>query len=102
MLAHGPRPPRVPRAWGEDEHSVSGECGQRLEVPGRRDNYVLLEQTPSLFRLPPRKDRATKLLTYLADTIVNVNPEVKGKPVPKDLRPAPVPEHIASAPPPGT
>jgi len=61
-----------------------------------------LEQTPSLFRFTPRKDRATKLLTYLGDTIVNGNPEVKGKPVPKDLRAPSVPEHIASAPPPGT
>jgi pyruvate carboxylase len=61
-----------------------------------------LEQTPSLFRFTPRKDRATKLLTYLGDTIVNGNPEVKGKPIPKDLRAPYVPEHIASAPPPGT
>jgi pyruvate carboxylase len=61
-----------------------------------------LEETPSLFRFSPRKDRATKLLTYLADTIVNGNPEVKGKPIPKDLRTAAVPEHIASAPAPGT
>jgi pyruvate carboxylase len=61
-----------------------------------------LEHTPSLFRFSPRKDRATKLLTYLADTIVNGNPEVKGKAVPKDLRAPTVPEHIASAPPTGS
>jgi pyruvate carboxylase len=61
-----------------------------------------LEQTPSLFRFTPRKDRATKLLTYLGDTIVNGNPEVKGKPSPKDLRAPSLPGHIASAPPPGT
>jgi pyruvate carboxylase len=36
-----------------------------------------IDETPALFRLPQRKDRATKLLTYLADVIVNGNPVVK-------------------------
>ena len=31
-------------------------------------------QTPELFRFKPRRDRATKLLTYLGDVIVNGNP----------------------------
>ena len=35
-----------------------------------------LDETPELFRFPPRRDRATKLLTYLAEVIVNGNPEV--------------------------
>ncbi|MGL6096331.1 MAG: pyruvate carboxylase [Fimbriiglobus sp.] len=41
-----------------------------------------LDETPALFRFSARQDRATKLLTYLADVIVNGNPEVKGKPRP--------------------
>jgi pyruvate carboxylase len=41
-----------------------------------------LDETPELFDLPARQDRATKLLSYIADVIVNGNPEVKGKPRP--------------------
>ena len=33
-----------------------------------------LEETPALFNFAARRDRATKLLTYLADVIVNGNP----------------------------
>jgi len=61
-----------------------------------------LEETPALFRFVPRKDRATKLLAYLADVIVNGNPAVAGKPVPAIVRPAPIPPHDSSAPPAGT
>jgi pyruvate carboxylase len=50
-----------------------------------------LEQHPELFRFPKRGDRATKLLTYLGDVILNGNPEVKGKPVPAALESATVP-----------
>jgi len=38
-----------------------------------------LDETPELFDLPTRKDRATKLLTYLGEIIVNGHPEVKDK-----------------------
>jgi pyruvate carboxylase len=58
--------------------------------------------TPPLFRFSHRKDRATKLLGYLAEVIVNGNPEVKGKPVPQHLRAPRIPEHDPSAPPAGT
>lgn len=58
--------------------------------------------TPALFRFSHRKDRATKLLGYLAEVIVNGNPEVKGKPVPQTLRTPRIPEHDPSAPPAGT
>src|SRR4029079_12622710 len=37
-----------------------------------------LEETPALFKFVARKDRATKLLGYLADVIVNGNPAVAG------------------------
>jgi len=61
-----------------------------------------LDETPELFRFTPRKDRATKLLNYLGETIVNGNSEVAGKPKPVNMRPAPVPRHDTSLPPAGT
>ena len=61
-----------------------------------------LDEHPELFRFTPRRDRATKLLTYLGDVIVNGNPEVAGKPRPERLPTPTLPEHDSSAPPPGT
>ena len=61
-----------------------------------------IDQTPSLFTFSLRKDRATRLLTYLGETIVNGNPEVAGKPKPKEFRAAPVPPRIVAEAPRGT
>ncbi len=61
-----------------------------------------LEENPALFRFTPRRDRATKLLSYLADVIVNGNPAVAGKPRPRRLDAAKVSPHVAAAPPDGT
>ncbi len=61
-----------------------------------------LAETPELFRFVARRDRATKLLSYLGDVIVNGNPTVAGKPHPARIQPAPVPSHVSSEPPPGT
>ena len=61
-----------------------------------------LEETPALFRFAARRDRATRLLSYLADVIVNGNPTVAGKPKPRRTAPAPAPPHDSSAPPEGT
>jgi pyruvate carboxylase len=61
-----------------------------------------LDEHPELFRFTPRRDRATKLLTYLGDVIVNGNPEVAGKPRPDRLPTPAIPEHDSSEPPPGT
>jgi pyruvate carboxylase len=36
-----------------------------------------LDETPELFQFPARQDRATKLLTYIAEIIVNGHPEIK-------------------------
>lgn len=58
-----------------------------------------IDETPELYRFPLRQDRATRLLTYLAEVIVNGNPtlgkEARAtaewrKRVPRE--PAPVPE----------
>lgn len=61
-----------------------------------------LTDKPELFHFKARKDRATRILTYLGEVIVNGNPEVKGKRVPTEFRPAPRPVHNPEAPPPGT
>jgi pyruvate carboxylase len=61
-----------------------------------------LEQTPELVRFVQRKDRATKLLTYLGEVIVNRNPTVAGKPVPARIEAPPVPPRESTAPPDGT
>ncbi|MHC2218935.1 pyruvate carboxylase [Rhizobium leguminosarum] len=42
-----------------------------------------IDTTPELFRQVKRRDRATKLLTYLADVTVNGHPEAKGRPKPR-------------------
>jgi pyruvate carboxylase len=61
-----------------------------------------LDETPALFRFTPRQDRATRLLTYLADVTVNGNPEVRGKAAPARLRPPPIPASGRVPPPSGT
>ena len=40
----------------------------------------MIDVTPSLFKFKPRKDRASKLLNYLGEVIVNGNPPSKGDP----------------------
>jgi len=57
-----------------------------------------IDETPELFDFPARRDRATRLLTYLAETIVNGNPLVKGQPKAARRAPAPVPKFDDSAP----
>ena len=41
-----------------------------------------IDQTPELFRWQKKRDRATRILTFVADVIVNGNPEVNGRPRP--------------------
>lgn len=52
---------------------IDGDCTTRF-----------IDETPELFEFDHRKNRATKLLSYLAETIVNGNSLVKGRP--KSLR----------------
>ncbi|MGX5803323.1 pyruvate carboxylase [Bradyrhizobium sp. Arg314] len=49
-----------------------------------------IDTTPELFEQVKRQDRATKLLTYLADVSVNGHPETRGRPMPKANLAAPV------------
>ena len=48
---------------------LAGECTTKF-----------IDETPELFQMVIRRDRATKLLEYLADVLVNGNPLVKGRP----------------------
>ncbi|HUL32481.1 MAG TPA: pyruvate carboxylase [Candidatus Eisenbacteria bacterium] len=61
-----------------------------------------LDDSPELFHFAGRADRATKLLSYLGDVILNGNPEVKGKNAPENLEFPVLPTVPAIAPPPGT
>ena len=63
---------------------------------------AFLDDSPELFRFTGRADRATKLLSYLADVILNGNPEVKGKRSPEFVEKAPIPKSLGIAPPSGT
>ncbi len=67
-----------------------------------RTTTKFLDENPALFKFTPRRDRATRLLAYLSDVIVNGQPEVNGKPRPATFAPAPVPKTPMAAPPPGT
>jgi pyruvate carboxylase len=59
-----------------------------------------LDGSPELFHFAARRDRATKLLSYLGDVTLNGNPEVKGKAVPKTFEVPVIPHAPLSAPPP--
>lgn len=64
-----------------------------LEHPKFRSNEVttrFIDETPELFRYPPRVDRASKLGMYIADVTVNGHPEVRGRAKPIDGAPKPV------------
>jgi pyruvate carboxylase len=49
-----------------------------------------IDETPALFDIKRRKDRATKLLTYVADVTVNGHPEARDRPRPPAEAAAPV------------
>ena len=51
-----------------------------------------IDTTPELFNFTPRRDRATKLLTYIADVTVNGHPEVRDRPRPPAAAAPVIPE----------
>jgi pyruvate carboxylase len=54
-----------------------------------------IDDTPELFQFARKRDRATKLLTYIADVTVNGHPEVKGRArPPADIRRPVVPQFV--------
>lgn len=72
---------------------LSGECTTRF-----------IDETPELFKFQKRRDRATRLLKFLGDVMVNGNPEMKGRTLPalplaRPLKPG---CDLSAAPPAGT
>src|SRR5688572_14613681 len=64
---------------------------------------TLIDTTPELFAFKPRRDRATKLLTFLGNVIVNGNPHAKGFRPDKPFTLATAPAYDRTlVPPPGT
>ena len=62
-----------------------------------------IDETAELFDFKPRRDRATKILTYIADITVNGHPETQGRPRPAAGLKLPVaPKPHTDAPQPGT
>ncbi|MEM8851437.1 MAG: pyruvate carboxylase [Pseudomonadota bacterium] len=62
-----------------------------------------IDETAALFDFPPRRDRATRILTYIADISVNGHPETEGRPRPAaDIRAPKAPDRLRDAPPDGT
>ncbi len=62
-----------------------------------------IDETPELFKWEKKRDRATRILSFIGDVIVNGNPEVKGRLKPKQMTLARLPKvNVAKAPPPGT
>ncbi|MCI2398919.1 pyruvate carboxylase [Aliiroseovarius subalbicans] len=68
------------------------------------NNYstTFIDKTPELFKFRKRRDRATKILTYIADITVNGHPETEGRPLPRADVKAPKPPAPRTAPAPGT
>ncbi|HJW26660.1 MAG TPA: pyruvate carboxylase [Rhodocyclaceae bacterium] len=57
----------------------SGECTTRF-----------IDTTPELFHFPLRRDRATRVLRFIGEVVVNGNPEMKGRKLPEGSLPTPV------------
>jgi len=60
---------------------LAGDCTTRF-----------IDNTPSLFELVSRQNRASRLLTYIAEVIVNENETVKGRETASRRIPAPIPK----------
>jgi pyruvate carboxylase len=61
-----------------------------------------IDETPELLRWPRKRDRATRILERIGATIVNGNPETRGRAPPAQLAPPRLPPGTLAAPPPGT
>jgi len=64
-----------------------------------------IDETPELFEFPRRRDRATRLLRFMGDVIINGNPEVAGRIEASARAEVPLPERAAkkgAEPPDGT
>jgi pyruvate carboxylase len=68
------------------------------------DTYTtkFIDTTPNLFQFRKRRDRATKILVYLADITVNGHPETAGRTKPAQPRTPRAPAPRVDSPPPGS
>ena len=76
-----------------------------LKHPTFLDNTYhtkFIDETPDLFKFEARKDRGTKVLTYIADISVNGHPETKDKPLPPITSRTPQPPESRAEPMMGT
>ncbi|MFN4172652.1 MAG: pyruvate carboxylase, partial [Pseudorhodobacter sp.] len=76
-----------------------------LKHPTFLDNTYttkFIDTTPELFTFKKRRDRATKILTYIADITVNGHPETAGRPLPPAEARPPKPPEAKAEPPMGT
>jgi pyruvate carboxylase len=53
-----------------------------------------VDETPELLHFPPRRDRATRLLSFLGEVLMNGNPEVAGLSTPGRVPPPQVPDSL--------
>lgn len=70
----------------------------------KKNNYTtrFIDETPELFEFPKRRDRASRLLNFIAHVTVNGNELVKGRPEPSKHTRSPVlPAHSHNKPPSG-
>jgi len=94
-------------AWGKSPNEAVARMDRALRefrIRGVATNLVFLENvlshekflsgayttkfidtTPELFAMPKRQDRASKLLNFLGEVMVNGNPEVEGRVHPKHI-----------------
>ena len=63
---------------------------------------TFIDDTPALFDFRPRRDRATRLLSFLADVLINGNRDMEGRRRPEHMPEAQLPELPAHAPPEGS
>jgi pyruvate carboxylase len=61
-----------------------------------------IEETAALFQSPRKRDRASRILTFIGHTIVNGNAETRNRPTPASTAPPRLPPLPAQSPPPGT
>ena len=69
-----------------------------------RGDYTtrFIDETPELFQFPRRRDRATRLLNYIGEILVNGNPEVKSRARPQTRGAPRIPRLSPDPPPPGS
>ena len=80
-------------------------CDQVITHPQfARGDYTtkFIDETPELFRWPRRRDRATRVLNFIGDVIVNGSPEVKKRTRPERLTLARLPNVVLPPAAPGT